>query len=146
MPGPGLEGRGRGDVEDPPDLRSIIAGSDGMRHSSVSAPQLRSIISRWRGPSSSAKRPGQPEAGIVDQARRPCSPCAARSAISRAAAPGFAEVDRDRARIAELGGQRLEPVLAPRDQHQPLAARAELAGEIDPSPADAPVIRVTGVT
>ena len=56
------------------------------------------------------------------------------SAISLAAAPGSAKVDRHRAGIAELGRQRVEPVLAPRREHQPLAARRQLPGELDAEP------------
>ena len=57
---------------------------------------------------------------------------------------GLAQVGLDCARIAKLGRERVKPVLAPGDKYQPLALRRQLAGEIDPQPADAPVISATG--
>ena len=78
---------------------------------------------------------GEAEAGIVDQrldaqALRPRT-----SAIRLSAAPGQGEVGgEDMDVAAELGLQRLEPVAAPGDQHQLLAARAALAREFGAEP------------
>ena len=49
------------------------------------------------------------------------------------------------ARIAKLGSQRVEPVLAPGNQHQLLPLADSWRAKSTPSPADAPVISATGL-
>src|SRR5688500_3530786 len=46
----------------------------------------------------------------------------------------FGKVGCDDAGVAELGGQRLQPVLAPRRQHQPQPALRQLPGELCAQP------------
>src|SRR5436305_1708707 len=43
---------------------------------------------------------------------------------------GLAHVDLHAARLADLGGQRLQAILAPRHQNEVVTARGELAGEL----------------
>ena len=43
--------------------------------------------------------------------------------------------------FAQLVGERDEPVLAPGDQHEIVAARCEQLGDLAPMPAEAPVTR-----
>jgi hypothetical protein len=84
--GPGLEGGGRGDVEDSARPRSSIGGR-ASRQSSVRARTLRSIISSWRPRSSSAKRPVRPKPALLIRVST-SRPSAATSPNSLAAAPG----------------------------------------------------------
>ena len=45
-----------------------------------------------------------------------------------------AKVAGNRAGMAELARQRIEPILAPRDEHQPIALGRQLSGEVDAQP------------
>src|SRR5205085_3814079 len=44
------------------------------------------------------------------------------------------QVERDRAGVAEFLGQLIQPVLAPGNEHEPVAALRELPGELDSEP------------
>jgi len=46
-----------------------------------------------------------------------------------------AEIDLDRSRIAELGGEMVESVLAPRREDEPVAASRKLARELRAEPS-----------
>jgi hypothetical protein len=114
----------------PPDRRSIIAGRT-ARHRSVSAPQLRSTICRRRSGSALVEPPVEAEAGIVDQQLYGLAGLRdVAHQLRRGAWP--AEVDFHRAGVAELRCKRIEPLLAPGGQHQPVAAPGQAAGQTLP--------------
>ena len=110
-------------------MRSIIPGRTAWA-SSVSAPQLKSIISPLPLAVQLGKAAGEPEAGIIDQqiGMLAMGGEVGHQPVDRA---GQAQILADRPGIAELCGQRVEPVLAAGNEHQPLALRRQLAGEID---------------
>ena len=141
---PGLEGGGRGDVEDRAWPRSSMAGRTSLA-SSVRVRTLRSIISRWRSSGWSANLPRQAEAGIVDQGldRQPLG----LDGVDQARPPRRAAPGRRRrhgpgrplpppAHRAGRGGGRPAPAPRPRLAHW----RANST----PRPAEAPVMSVTG--
>ena len=76
---------------------------------------------------------GQAEAGVVDQQLDMFAVGGevGHQPVGRA---GQAQIRSDRAGIAKLGRQRVEPILAAGDEHQPLALGRQLPGEIDAQP------------
>ncbi len=79
------------------------------------------------------KTAGKAEAGIVDQQ---LDMFAMGGEVGHQPVGGArqAQVRSDRAGIAELGRQRVDPILAAGDEHQPLALGRQLPSEIDAQP------------
>ena len=47
---------------------------------------------------------------------------------------GLGKIERDRPGVAELGSERVEPILAPGNQHHPRAACRKLSGKVGSEP------------
>jgi hypothetical protein len=88
-------------------------------------PQPRRV---WRGETA-----GQPETGIVDEQ---VDMFLMRSDVGHQprGRARFGQVDRNRTRIAELCGKRVDPLFPPRHQHQRLAATGQLPSEFCAKP------------
>ena len=113
----------------PPDLRSIICGSDGAaevgQRSDVEVDHLALALRVELG-----KAADQAETGVVDEE---LDGLAVRLDVGHQLGRGIRlrQIDRHRPGVAELLGQLVEPLLAPRGKDQPMAALRQLARELD---------------
>ena len=143
MSGPGWKAAVEATLRIAPERRSIMPGRT-ARHSSIRRADVEvDHLPLPRGVEF-GEPAAKPEAGIVDQQLDLLSGGLDLGHQLRRGSRR-AEIDGHGARIAKLGGERFEPVLAPRREHQPMAALGQRRANSTPSPADAPVIRAIGL-